>query len=310
MNSFLNSSQKSYNKLTSKNTFVSAMALVLAIGFLSGCTVIRQGEIGVKRRLGKVNPIPLEQGLRTYNPFLTSIITLPTNTINMEVNLSLPSKEGLTIQSEISILYRIDKRQAPKVFNEIGLSFERVVILPVFRSAASDVSSKYFAKDMHSGERNTIENNIRDTMMNVLGPKGFIIENVLMKSITLPKDLSRAIEEKLRSEQEAQRMEFVKQKEQMEAERKAIAAEGEQKSEIINAEGQRKVAEIRAEGVANAMRIDAKAKAEANELIAKSITPLALQYFQIEAFRSLAISNNAKVIITDGKTPLLGLPTN
>lgn len=295
----------------SPTRLITNLTLVLTlVVFMTGCTIIRQGEVGVKRRLGKVDKNVVTQGIRFYNPFLTSIIILPTNTINMEVNLSLPSKEGLTIQSEISILYRIDPIKAPQVFNEIGLGFERVIILPVFRSAASDVSSKFFAKDMHSGERNTIENNIRDTMMRVLLPKGFIVENVLLKSITLPKDLSRAIEEKLRAEQEAQRMEFVKQKEQMEAERRAIQAEGEQKSEIITAEGQRKVAEIRAEGFANAMRIEAKGKADANDLLARSITPMLLQFQQIEAFRSLSNSNNSKIIITDGKTPLLGIPTN
>jgi prohibitin 1 len=287
-----------------------ALGIFLLSAVLGSCTVIRQGEVGVKRRLGVINNNILDQGIRFYNPFLSTIIILPTNTINMEVKLSLPSKEGLTIQSEISILYRINKKMAPQVLSEIGLNFERVIVMPVFRSAAADVSSKFFAKDMHSGERNTIESSIRDTMMRVLGPKGFIVENVLMKSISLPADLSRAIEEKLRSEQEAQRMEFVKQKEQMEAERKAIAAEGEQKAQIINAEGQRKVAEIRAEGVANAYKIEAKARAEGNDMVSRSLTNLIIQYYQVEAFRELATSSNAKVIITDGKTPLMGLPSH
>jgi regulator of protease activity HflC (stomatin/prohibitin superfamily) len=297
-------------KVTAGNAGQKFVFFLLALFFLSGCITIRQSQVGVKRRLGKVNPMVLDQGLRFYNPFLTVITVMPTNTINREVSLNLPSKEGLTIRAEISILYRIDRRMAPKIFDEIGLGYERVLIDPVFRSAASDVSSKFFAKDMHSGERNTIESNIRDTMMRVLSPRGFVIENVLMKSITLPQDLSRAIEEKLRAEQEAQRMEFVKQREQMEAERKAIAAEGDQKSEIINAEGQRKVAEIRAMGNANALKIEMQARAEANEMISKSLTTQVLQYFQIEAFRTLSSSLNSKIIITDGKTPLLGIPTN
>jgi regulator of protease activity HflC (stomatin/prohibitin superfamily) len=91
---------------------------------------------------------------------------------------------------------------------------------------------------MHSGERALIERNIRDTMMEILGPKGFIVENVLLKSISLPQGLSAAIEEKLRAEQEAQRMEFTKQREKLEAERKAIAAEGYKQAAIIGAQAQ------------------------------------------------------------------------
>jgi regulator of protease activity HflC (stomatin/prohibitin superfamily) len=161
---------------------------------------------------------------------------------------------------------------------------------------------------MHSGERARIERNIRDTMMAVLGDKGFVVENVLLKSITLPSGLSAAIEEKLRAEQEAQRMEFTKQKEKLEAERKAIAAEGEKQAVIIAAQGFAEVDKIRAEGVANATKIEADAKAKANEMISKSLTPEVLKNNQIEAFKSLSNSNNSKVIITDGKTPLLGIP--
>jgi len=220
----------------------------------------------------------------------------------------LPCREGLTIQSEISILYRIEKKSAPDVIKNIGLDYENVVILPVFRSAAADVTSKFFAKDMHSGERALIERNIRDTMMEILGAKGFVVENVLLKSISLPVGLSAAIEEKLRAEQEAQRMEFTKQKEKLEADRKAIAAEGDKRSSIIAAEAEAEVAKIKAEGQANAIKIEAEARAKGNDLISKSLTSEVLKNNQIEAFKALAQSNNTKVIVTDGKTPLLGIP--
>ena len=283
---------------------LTAIATVL----ISSCTIVHPGETGVKRRLGKLNDKAYDPGIQFYNPFLSTILRLPIRTVNLEVRLPLPSREGLTIQSEISILYRIEKNAGPDVIKNIGMNYEDVVILPVFRSAAADVTSKFYAKDMHSGERARIERNIRDTMMAVLGDKGFVVENVLLKSITLPNGLSAAIEEKLRAEQEAQRMEFTKQKEKLEAERKAIAAEGEKQAVIIAAQGFAEVDKIRAEGVANATKIEAEAKAKANEMISKSLTPEVLKNNQIEAFKSLSNSNNSKVIITDGKTPLLGIP--
>ncbi len=280
----------------------------IAAVLISSCTIVQPGETGVKRRLGKLNDKAYDPGIQFYNPFVSTILRLPIRTVNLEVRLPLPSKEGLTIQSEISILYRIEKNAGPDVIKNIGMNYEEVVILPVFRSAAADVTSKFFAKDMHSGERARIERNIRDTMMAVLGDKGFVVENVLLKSISLPSGLSAAIEEKLRAEQEAQRMEFTKQKEKLEAERKAIAAEGEKQAVIIAAQGFAEVDKIRAEGVANATKIEADAKAKANEMISKSLTPEVLKNNQIEAFKSLSNSNNSKVIITDGKTPLLGIP--
>lgn len=278
------------------------------VALLASCTIIRPGEVGVKRKLGKLSSRSMDQGIRFYNPFLATVLRVPVRTVNLEVKLPLPSREGLTIQSEISILYRIEKKSASEVLTQIGMNYEDVVILPVFRSAAADVTSKFYAKDMHSGERALIERNIRDTMMEILGPKGFIVENVLLKAITLPPGLSAAIEEKLRAEQEAQRMEFTKQKEKLEAERKAIAADGDKKASIIAAEAQAEVARIKAEGQANAIKIEAEAKAKGNQMISASLTPEVLKNNQIEAFRALATSDNTKVIITDGKTPLLGIP--
>jgi len=287
----------------------------------SSCTIIRQGEVGVKRRLGKIDPEYVQQGSKGYNFLTTTIIKVPTRTVNIEVKPDLPSKEGLTIRSEISILYRMKPEAAPKIIQNIGLNYESEVILPVFRSASADVTAKFLAKDMHSGERGQIEQAIRKQMTDILEPKGFIIDNVLMKSINLPSGLARTIEEKLQAEQEAQRMEFVKEREKRDAERKIIEAEGkkeiariqaegERNAAIIQAEGRKSIIEIDALGKANAMKIEASAVKMANDTINKTLTPTILKLRQIEAFRALSNSNNSKLILTDGKTPFLSLPDN
>ena len=297
-----------------------ALFTMLCITF-SSCTIIRQGEVGVKRRLGKIDPQYIVQGPKGYNFLTTTIIKVPTRTVNIEVKPDLPSKEGLTIRSEISILYRMKPEAAPQIVQNIGLNYESEVILPVFRSAAADVTAKFLAKDMHSGERAQIEQAIRKQMTEILEPKGFVIDNVLMKSIRLPEGLARTIEEKLQAEQEAQRMEFVKEREKRDAERRIIEAEGkkeiariqaegERNASIIQAEGRKSILEIEALGKANAMKIEATAVKMANDTINKTLTPSILKLRQIEAFRALSNSNNSKLIMTDGKTPFLSLPDN
>jgi prohibitin 1 len=222
------------------------LILLAAILVLASCTVIRQGEVGVKRKFGKLNPDIAEAGLVTYNPFSTRVLKVPIRTVNQEVNLSLPSKEGLTIESQISMLYSIEKSKVPFILEDVGPDYERVFILNVFRSAAADVSSQYLAKDMHSGMRVEIENEIMKKMNESLRPRGFMIERILMKSIKLPEELSRAIERKLAAEQEAQQMEFVLERERREAERRKIEAEGTREAQKILAEGLvREIIELR-----------------------------------------------------------------
>jgi prohibitin 1 len=252
--------------------YLKILFLGLMLFSLGSCTVVRQGQVGVKRTLGKFNPKQYQEGLRFYNPFVSTFIKVSTQTENLEVALNLPSREGLNIAAEVSILYHVIGRQAPKLLTDIGRNYERNVILPVFRSAAADVSARYFARDMHTGERALIEKAIKDLMMEHLDGRGIEVEAVLMKSIQLPRNLARAIEEKLEADQQAQRMEFVLNLSRQEAERRRIEAEG-----------------VR----------------DAQSIISEGLNPRVLQFKSIEAFLELAKSPNAKIIITDGDLPWL-----
>lgn len=236
------------------------------------CAVIRQDEVGVKRKWGKISSQVLTPGVTTVNPLSTKIIKLPARTVNLEVQANLPSKEGLTILTDISILYHLIPEKAKTILQSAGLNYENTVILPVFRSSIADVSARFFAKDMHSSKRSQIEQEVQERMKNLLEERGFAIESVLMKSVRLPEKLSQAIEEKLQAEQEAQRMEFVLNRQRQEADRLKIEAQG-----------------IR----------------DYQKIIGENLNPMILQFMNIEAFRELSKSNNSKVIITDGQTPMM-----
>jgi regulator of protease activity HflC (stomatin/prohibitin superfamily) len=251
---------------------IKLIALSLLVILLSSCATIRPGEIGMKQSLGKLKPKVYNDGIVGFNPFVTQIIKLPTRTINLEVKLNLPSKDGLNVNSEISILYRINGPMASKVITDVGLNYEDVLILSVFRSASADVASRFNAKDMYTAGRGDIERDIQERMNSILTERGFIIENVLLKSIRLPQGLSRAIEDKLEAEQLAQRMEFELQREEMEAKRKIIEAEGIK---------------------------------DAQKIIQSGLSPEIIQWQSIEAFRELSSSPGTRLIITDGKAPFL-----
>ncbi|MFW5761859.1 MAG: prohibitin family protein [Cyclobacteriaceae bacterium] len=248
---------------------ISVFFLIIII---SGCTVVRQGEIGVKRKLGKLSSQTINAGAVTYNPFITTILKVPVRTVNLEITSNLPSKEGLNVNSVISILYSIEPDKVPLILEQIGPDYENALISSVFRSASADVCSRFFAKDMHTAQRSVIEKEIQQRMRKLLEERGFIIEAVLLKTIQLPSGLARAVEEKLEAEQDAQRMEFLLQRERLEAQRKMVEAEG-----------------IR----------------DAQKIIAEGLSEEIIKYQSIEAFKQLSNSSNSKIIITDGKAPML-----
>lgn len=268
----------------------------VAVGiFTFSCAVIQPGQVAVKQRFGKLSENTKSQGIMFYNPFVSRVIRVPTRTINRELTMNLPSKEGLTIASDVSILYRIEATKVTDVIREIGLNYDQIVT-SVFRSAAADICSQFFAKDMHSGERRQIESQIADLMNTRLGPKGFNIEAVLLKSITLPKGLTASIEQKLEAEQDAMRMQFILDQQRREAERQVIAANAK-----------REVAVIEAQAKAEVITIEAEAQQKANELLNSSLTPGVLKMKQIEAMLALATSPNTKTIFMDPKNPFTNM---
>jgi regulator of protease activity HflC (stomatin/prohibitin superfamily) len=250
-----------------------SLIAILAMFLLSSCAVVRPGQVGIKQTLGKFSKEVKTQGTVVYNPFISRVIKESTRTSNIKLVLTLPTKEGLSVNSEISILYRLEATKVASVLENLGQDFESV-ITSVFRSAASDVCAKFFAKDMHSGMRAAIEEEILIKMQGNLEKQvdGIVLIAVLMKRIQLPRGLADSIERKLQAEQDAMRLKFVLDQEKLEAERKIINAKGERDAQLIIAEG---------------------------------LTPGILKLKAIEAFRELARSANAKTIITDGKTPLI-----
>lgn len=280
---------------------------ILGLAFLPSCVTIQQGEVGVKRKRGIIDQTPVLEGRTRVNPFNTVVFKIPTRTTNLKMTLPLPTKEGLTVDAEISILYHLDPMKVPVLLKEVGRGYERTLIMPVFRSSVSDVAARFYAKDLHSGERSTIEAEVLVRMNEILMDRGIILDNVLMKSITLPAGLSMSIEQKLQAEQEAQRMQFVKQQQEADAERRIIEAKGEQQVAILEAEGEKRAVELRAEARANATLIQAEAQAKANLLLSESLSEDILRLRAIEAVQELSTSPNSKLIINPGGDPIWGL---
>jgi prohibitin 1 len=236
------------------------------------CTVIRPGEAAVRRSFGRLAEEARGPGLIVHSPIGVQFVRVPVRTTNLEVTLDLPSREGLNVRADVSILYHIETSKVPEILETVGEEFERSLILPVFRSAVADIAARYYAKDMHSGQRADIEAGILGRMGDLLTPRGIVVESVLMKSIQLPAGLYAAIEDKLEAEQQSQRMAFVLEQERQEAERRRIEAEGIRDSQRIVEDG---------------------------------LSPEILQWRSIEAFERLGSSPGTTVIITDGELPFL-----
>jgi regulator of protease activity HflC (stomatin/prohibitin superfamily) len=185
----------------------------------------------------------------------------------------VPSKEGLILSLETSLLFQLDPAKAADIYRTVGSTYIGTIVEPQFRSAIREVTASYEAKALYSAEREKIAGEIFSLFRRIAGERGVMVQQVLLRRIGLPPVVANAIQEKLRREQEAEQMKFVLQKEQQEAERKRIEAQG----------------------IADFQRI-----------VAQGISSQLLEWKGIEATEKLASSSNTKiVVIGNSKT---GLP--
>jgi regulator of protease activity HflC (stomatin/prohibitin superfamily) len=156
---------------------------------------------------------------------------------NIDDSLWSPTKEGLQVGIDLTCWYRINPDKLIELHQRIGPDFEEKVVRPAIRSVVRHVISEYPIMDVYSAKRKLIQDEIYDKIKSLLGPDGITVEQVVLRDVHFTPDFSKAIEEKQIAQQEAERMKYVLEKEQMEAKRKQIEAEGKARAiEIVSKE--------------------------------------------------------------------------
>ncbi|MCH8555217.1 MAG: prohibitin family protein [Schleiferiaceae bacterium] len=246
--------------------FVALLAIII---FWSSTTVnINSGELGVKfdRFRGLQKDKVFGQGFyikAPWNEIFVYDVRIKEGTTNLEVL----SRNGLTIKMEVSYWYKPLNDKIGYLHDEIGPMYHDKVIAPAMRSAAREVIGKYLPEELYSSKREVIEDEIFQRTMASIGNKHVILDDVLIRDVSLPRTLQDAIEKKLKQEQSALEYEFRLQQAELEAQRLEIEAEG---------------------------------KARANKIVEASLTDRILRDKGIEATRKLSESPNAKVVVIGG----------
>ncbi|NBA77140.1 prohibitin family protein [Flectobacillus sp. BAB-3569] len=264
-----------------------AGVIFFLIGFST--SVIRKvgtGEVGVPSLFGEVQNKTLESGLNFVNPLdEVTMFDIKTQNYTMSASHDEGDKEGddairvltadgLEVIIDLTVLYRISPAQAPTILKQIGADYKDKIIRPITRTKIRDNAVYYDAVALYSTKRDEFQNRIFKAIDIDLKNRGIVLEQLLIRNINLPASVKQTIESKINAEQEAQKMQFVLQKEKQEAERKRVEAQG---------------------------------IADYQKIISTGLSDKQLQYEAIKAQRDLSLSPNAKVIImgAKGNTPII-----
>lgn len=281
---FINKEKEEFTKFKKGLRFFGLAVVVL--GVLTSCIKqIDAGQIGVQSLFGKVSDNILTSGLNTVNP-LVDIKKVDIKTQNYTMSgvhdegdkegddaIRVLTADGLEVIIDLTVLYRVLSNEAPRIMRETGLDYRDKIVRPLTRTKIRDNAVYYTAIDLYSTKRDQFQTRIFKSIEEDFKKRGLVLEQLLVRNITLPTNVKTSIEEKIKAEQEAQKMEFVLQKEKQEAERKRVEAQG----------------------IADYQRI-----------ISAGLSDKQLQYENIQVMKGLVTSPNSKVIVMGkGSTPVI-----
>ena len=273
--------------LTKYNTMIRITGILFMVlgSALSMFKVIDAGQVGVKTLYGKVDDQVLYSGLNVINP-LVEVTTFDVKTQNYTMSaihdegsksgddaIRILTSDGLEVTIDLSVLFSVTPKDAPRILKEIGDDYLDKIVRPVARTAIRDNAVSYEAVALYSTKRQEFQNKIFSAIDLSFAKRGLKLEQLLVRNVTLPESVRKAIESKINAEQDAQKMQFVLQKERQLAERKRIEAQG----------------------IADYQRI-----------LSTGLSDKQLQYESILAQKDIALSPNTKIIMMgNGKTPLM-----
>jgi len=264
----------------------TAGIVVIVLGVLfSAFKTIPPGKAGVQTLFGKVQNQVLESGLHVINP-LVDVTTFNIQTQNYTMSgvhsegevvgddaIRVLCSDGLEVTVDLSVLFRVKAYKAPFIYQNIGVDYVDKLVRPVTRTVLRDNAVNYQAVDLYSIKRQEFQDRIFSTISQNFAKNGLELQQILIRNVALPASVKASIESKINAEQEAQKMQFVLQKERQEAERKRVEAQG---------------------------------IADYQKTLSTGLSDKQLQYESIQAQKAIALSPNAKVIIMNGsKTPVI-----
>lgn len=260
---------------------------------ISGCKTIYPGEVGIIIRKGRIKPGILTQGRYHYNFFVSKIRKFNTRIAEFSTIMSPPTKEGLEVKVDLTVLYHIKPQAAPDIYTNVGMDYGQKIVVNNFMAIVREYTMKYTAIELLN-ERETIEKNIEDKLREDISPYGIILDDVLVKDIDMPTEVLHAIENKAKAEQIA-----LQTKLELQTKR------DQEDFDIETKEKELKFALDKQKNDSLMMQIDANAIKNYQNTINQSLTDKLLKFKSIEITKELVRSPNAKVIITDGKTMML-----
>lgn len=252
------------------------LGLFLLFLFLSCIRIVAPGEVGIPVVLGNAKS-PLQSGINFTNPF-TSVKKFSVRTEeytmsrsagegdkkNSDDSVEVLGKDGATGKVDATLLHRLNKSDASRVYKELGIDYVNKVIRPTSRACIRGSFSGVDMVEAATTKRAEVADIIANCIKTGLEPRGLVLESLQLRDVTLSDTVQNAINAKVEAQQRAAQQAFELDKTKQQAQIRVVEAQG---------------------------------LAESQKVIQSTLTPAYLQYEYIKAIQAMVGSPNHSTLV-------------
>lgn len=253
---------------------IAAGVIIVAVLAINSFSQVQYGHVGLYKTFGKLNDNVLEPGIHFKIPFIQSVIQVNTQVAKTETDTSASSKDLQPVSTHVAVNYSVNKVSAFNLMNNIGGSFDSIIINPAIQEIVKEVTAKYPAEDLIA-KRDLVAGEISELLTSRLIRYDLVVNDINIVNFKFSDSFNESIEAKQVAQQQA------------------LKAENDLKR--VEIEAKQKIAQ-------------AQADAQALKLKKQEITPELVQLSQIE-MQEKAIEkwDGHMPSVTGGATPFIDL---
>lgn len=243
-----------------KAAVVIVVAIVVIFGLvvgLAGMKTVDAGFRGVKKtNWGQVDTsVSLGEGLHIVNPFSgDDVVPMEIRTQKVTALANSGTNDLQSVSAEVAVNIKLNPDRIQYIYKEVGLDYQGRIVTPAIQEAVKQVTAKFKAEQLIT-QRESVKSQIEESLRSNLAERGIVVEEVFITEFNFSEEFDKAIEAKVKAEQDALKAKNDLERIKFEAQQAEAKAIGEKQAAIAKAEGEAQKILIEAQSQAEAIRL-------------------------------------------------------
>lgn len=217
--------------------FSGIIWFVLLFIFTGSIFTIEPGEVGIVKRLWNLEDNVRGQWVNFKMPLIDTVVKMDIRNRKIEGLSKSASQDLQNVTSTIAINYSLERLRVIDLYSTVGIEYdiENVLIRPAIEESIKSATAKYNASDLII-KRDEVRDSITSKLEAKLSWRGIRINDVNIVDFQFSKEFDKAIEQKVKAEQEALKAEKDLERVKFEAQQQIEKSKAEAEKIRIQAE--------------------------------------------------------------------------